>query len=255
MIRETTKTWTCPSGEAWKLCNDILKQTHVMIGGTTGSGKSTLLHSIMWSALLHSPVTVQFVLIDLKGVELRRYRNLPHTIRYADEPEDAVEAINVVESIMKKRLDELKKSDEVIYKGNDIYLIVDEMAVLMQTAKAKVLKPLANIMRLGRATRIHVISATQNPNRSNGGGCPSELSQNFTASVALRCRSGIESRILIGRNDAEKLPIHGEGYYWNPNGIDYVVIPQTDEHDLKERINYWLNAKPQSERRFKWFSN
>lgn len=255
MIRETQRTWTCPSGESWKLCNDILNQTHVMIGGTTGSGKSTLLHSIMWSALIHSPARVQFILIDLKGVELRKYRNLPHTIRYADEPMDAIHAIETVEQIMQKRLNDLKRTDEVIYNGNDIYLIIDEMAVLMQTAKAKVLAPLANIMRLGRATRIHVITATQNPSRTRGGGAPSEIAQNVTASVALRCRSGIESRALIGVGSAEKLPVYGEGLYWNPNGIDHVIIPMTDEHDIKNRIDYWLNQKPKTERRTRWFGN
>lgn len=253
MIRETTKTWTCPKGDAWKLCNDILKQTHVMIGGTTGSGKSTLLHSIMWSALLHSPARVQFILIDLKGVELRRYRNLPHTIRYADEPNDAVLAIKTAEEIMQRRLNELKRTDEVIYNGNDIYLIIDEMAVLMQTAKAKVLAPLANIMRLGRATRIHVITATQNPSRTRGGGAPSEIAQNVTASIALRCRSAIESRALIGIKGAEDLPINKHGLYWNPSGIDHVIIPMTDEQDIRDRINYWLNQKPQTERSMRWF--
>lgn len=253
MIKETTKTWTCPPGASWNLCNDMLTQTHMVIGGTTGSGKSTLLHSLIYSALLHSPARYQFVLIDLKGVELRRYRKLPHTIAYADEPIDAVNAIEMTRQIMRKRLEELKSTDRVIYEGNDIYLIIDEMAVLMQTAKAKVLGPLSEIMRLGRATKIHVISATQNPNRSNGGGCPSEIIQNMTASLALRCRSGIESRALIGVSSAEKLPVHGEGLYWNPNGIDHVIIPMTDEHDLKERINYWLNAKPKTERSTKWF--
>ena len=147
MIKETTRTWTCPGGSSWKICNDILDQTHIVIGGTTGSGKSTLLHSIMWSALLHSPARYQFILIDLKGVELRRYKDLPHTIKYADDPDTAIEAIRIAETIMKKRLDDLKRSDEVFYDGNDIYLVIDEMAVLMQTAKAKVLEPLANIMR------------------------------------------------------------------------------------------------------------
>lgn len=255
MIRETTKTWTCPKGDAWKLCNDILKQTHVMIGGTTGSGKSTLLHSIMWSALLHSPARVQFILIDLKGVELRRYRNLPHTIRYADEPNDAVLAIKTAEEIMQKRLNELKRTDEVIYNGNDIYLIIDELAVLMQTAKAKVLEPLSNIMRLGRATRVHVIGATQNPSRSRGGGLPAEIVQNATAAIALRCRSSIESRQIIGIAGAEKLPLHGHGLYWRAEGTSDEIMPMTSDKDLAERIEYWKKQNPKAERRLRWFGN
>ena len=255
MIRETTRTWSCPAGSSWKICNDILKQTHIVIGGTTGSGKSTLLHSIMYSALIHSPARIQFVLIDLKGVELRRYRTLPHTIRYADEPTDAVEAIKLTEEIMRKRLNELKRTDAVMYNGNDIYLVIDELAVLMQTAKAKVLEPLSNIMRLGRATKVHVIGATQNPSRSRGGGLPAEIVQNATAAIALRCRSSIESRQIIGIAGAEKLPLHGHGLYWRAEGTSDEIMPMTSDKDLAERIEYWKKQNPKAERRLRWFGN
>ena len=244
IFKEQTMTWRCPSGASWTLCNELLNETHVVIGGTTGSGKSTFLHSLIYSALIHSPARMQFVLIDLKGVELRRYRKLPHTIAYADEPTDAIDAIEMTSDLMRKRLNEMKKSDDVIYKGNDIYLIIDEMAVLMQTTKAKILEPLSEIMRLGRATRIHVISATQNPNRSNGGGLPSVISQNVTACIAMRCRSGIESRALLQMSGAEKLPQFGRAYYWNSKGTELVAIPQTSDKDIADRINYWLTTKP-----------
>ena len=261
MIKETKTTWTCPAGPTWNLCDDILEQTHIMIGGTTGSGKSTLLHSIIYSALIHSPARVQFILIDLKGVELRRYKDLPHTIAYADEPGSAYEVIKTADEIMRKRLADLKRTEQTMYNGNDIYIIIDEMAVLMQTAKAKILEPLANIMRLGRATRVHVISATQNPSRSSGGGCPAIISQNATAAIALRVRSSIESRQLVGIKGAEDLPIHGRGLYWNPTGIHEVAIPQTSSHDLTSRINYWKASRPVKQeqkkegRIWRWFSN
>lgn len=258
MIKETKSTWTCPSGATWKLCDDILDQTHVLIGGTTGSGKSTLLHSLIYSALIHSPARIQFILIDLKGVELRRYRKLPHTIAYADEPESAVNAIQTAREIMRKRLSDLKRTDKVMYNGNDIYIIIDEMAVLMQTAKAKVLEPLSEIMRLGRATRVHVISATQNPSRTRGGGCPSEIVQNVTSSVCLRVRSAIESRQIISVGGGEKLPVWGEGLFWNPSGIEHVKIPQTNERDINDRINYWMSQRPQTvkeEKKRRWFWN
>lgn len=245
MIQTSRQTWRTPAGATWCICDDILQQTHVVIGGTTGSGKSTLLHSIMYSALIDSPAAKQFILIDLKGVELRRYRRLPHTIAYADEPTEAVRAIKIAEEIMYHRLNELKRRDAVMYNGNDIYLIIDELAVLMQTAKAKVLEPLSNIMRLGRATKVHVIGATQNPSRSRGGGLPAEIVQNATAAVALRCRSAIESRQIIGVSGAEKLPdIHGFGKYWNATGIHDVVIPMTSDNELNARINYWMQQKP-----------
>ena len=260
MTTSVKTTWTTPSGDTWILCDDMLKQTHLVIAGTTGSGKSTLLHSVMFSALIDSPAVKQFVLIDLKGVELRRYRTLPHVLAYADEPETAAAAIKEAEQLMRSRLNELKRTEATIYNGSDIYLIIDEIAILMQTAKAKVLEPLSNIMRLGRAARVHVIGATQNPSRSRGGGLPAELVQNCTASVALRCRSAVESRQIIGRGGAELLPVHGRGLYWNPSGTWGVDIPMTADKALEERITYWKEQIPVIEkvkkaRKFKWFWN
>lgn len=247
MIQTSRQTWTTPAGATWCICDDILQQTHVVIGGTTGSGKSTLLHSIMYSALIDSPAAKQFILIDLKGVELRRYRRLPHTIAYADEPTEAVRAIKIAEEIMYHRLNELKRRDAVMYNGNDIYLIIDELAVLMQTAKAKVLEPLSNIMRLGRATKVHVIGATQNPSRSKGGGLPAEIVGNATSAICLACRSAIESRQTIGVAGGEKLPLTGNiryGMYWSPRGITTELMPMTSDNELNARINYWMQQKP-----------
>ena len=239
-----TVTWKTPSGKTWKLCDDMLKQDHLVIGGTTGSGKSTLLHSVMYSALIHSPVRTQFILIDLKGTELLDYEHLPHTIAYADEPADAINALDYAVRIMRNRLEQMKRERKRLYEGSDIYIIIDELAVLMQTTKAKTLPLLADLMRLGRAAKVHVIGATQNPSRSKGGGLPSEIVANCTASLALRCRSAIESRQIIGMGGAEKLPKHGKGFYWNADGTEEVTIPQTTEQDLRERINYWLTQKP-----------
>ena len=239
-FKETTRTWKCPAGNTWTECNDMLKQTHMVIAGTTGSGKSTLIHSIMYSALIHSPAKVQFILIDLKrGIELKRYKELPHIIKFASNEREAINAINLAVDLMEYRYKRLEKSDDTIYSGNDIYIVIDELADLMQTAKAKILDPLSKLMRLGRAARIHVIGATQNPARTSGGGLPSVISQNVTSSVCLHTRSAIESRMIIGVNGGEKLPEHGRGLYWSSKGVREIVIPQTDKDELAARINYW----------------
>lgn len=258
-MREKIYTWQCPYGKVWDLGESILGQAHCIIAGTTGSGKSTLLHSVMYSALIDSPARKQFILIDLKrGIELKRYKNLPHTIAFAADEMEAVKALNMAVGIMNRRYDELNRTSATMYSGADIYVVIDELADLMQTAKAKVLEPLSKLMRLGRAARVHVIGATQNPSRSSGGGLPAILSQNTTSSVCLRVRSAIESRQVCGVKGAELLPHVGYGLYWNPDSrsagnIDQVAIPKTTDNDLKERINYWLNQKPQTERSMRWF--
>lgn len=265
-MRERTYVWQCPYGKVWDLCESILGQAHCVIAGTTGSGKSTLLHSIMYTALIDSPARKQFILIDLKrGIELKRYKNLPHTIAFASDEYEAVKALELAVDLMNKRYNELNRTSSTMYEGADIYVVIDEMADLMQTAKAKVLDPLSKLMRLGRAARVHVIGATQNPSRSSGGGLPAIISQNTTSSVCLRVRSAIESRQVCGVKGGELLPHVGHGLYWNPQSrsaanIDEVLIPKTTDNELNERIQYWLTTKPTVKRGsmkgfFKWLWN
>lgn len=238
------ETWNTPKGYTWELADDILKQTHVVIGGTTGSGKSVLLHDIIYSALIHAPVTVQLALIDLKATELYPYSKLPHCIAYAEEPETAVRVLEGLNELMDKRNAEARRQGKRAYQGAQIYIVIDEIADLMQTAKAKALNPLTRIMRLGRSAGMHVIAATQNPSRSSGGGLPAPIVQNVTASIALRCRTAIESRQIIGVSGAEQLPKHGRAFYWNADGTRQVAVPMTSEQDIDERIDYWMHQKP-----------
>ena len=239
------QTWRVPSEKSWKLCDDILEQTHVLIGGATGAGKSTLLHSVIYSALAHAPVKIQFVLIDLKGGdELYRYSKLPHTIAYAEEPEQAVRALDYVIRVMNERHAILRRKNERRWQGSEIYVIIDEITVLMQEAKNPCLDQLSKIMRLGRSAGVHIICATQNPARTGSGGIPASIQQNVTSSLSLRVRSAIESRMIVGVNGAEKLPEHGRGIYWNQHGVSEVSVPKTEDDDIDGRIKFWLRQKP-----------
>lgn len=258
----TTTTWTTPDGYVWPLAEDILEQTHTIIGGTTGAGKSVLLHDIIFTALARSPLRCQFVFIDLKhGQELYQYSKLPHVIAYAEEPEQAIEALNKALDIMDERNKTMRAEGKKTWSGSQVYIIADEVADLMQTAKRPCLDQLTRLMRLGRSAGIHCILATQNPARTSGGGIPAPIAQNLTAGVCLRVRTATESRQVISVPGGEKLPKHGRGLYWNADGITEKTIPITPEDDLNERINYWETAVPEitvtkePRRKWKWFWN
>ena len=121
-----------------------------------------------------------------------------------------------------------------------MYLIIDELAELLSVDRKKVVDKLSRIMRLGRAARVHVIGFTQAPNRAKGGGLDPQLCQNFTAAVALRCRSAIESRQIVGIGGAENLPKHGKGIFWSSDGIETITIPFCDDNTLTTRAQAWL---------------
>lgn len=93
------KAWTTPSGKFYSLYSSMLEVPHLMIAGATGSGKSVVVNALIYTALYKFPFDTakgaQLILIDPKRVELSPYKNLPHTIRYASEPEERKQRFTV----------------------------------------------------------------------------------------------------------------------------------------------------------------
>ena len=223
----------------WPICREMLEQSHLLVGGTTGSGKSTLAHSIIWTLSANNPLAASFYGIDLKRVELARWQNLPHCHGIAKDPKAALEMIEKVNGIVDARLGIMERNGQTKYLGGDVYLIVDELAELLAVNRKAVVDGLSRIMRLGRAAKVHVFGFTQAPNRSKGGGLDPLLCQNFTAAVALRCRSAIESRQIVGVAGAEELPQNGYGIFWSASGTRDILIPMTSDRAIAERVSAW----------------
>ena len=233
------KKYTTPGGTVPRFALDILDQPHTLIAGTTGSGKSVLLNTIIYTALHFAPCQKQLILIDPKRVDLRKYRKLPHTITHAKDIPEIVRALKHAETIMDRRYREVERKDLDIYPGLDIYVVIDELSdILNDQTRHEVLPILTRLTRLGRAARVHVIGATQCPNRKT---LSAEFAANCPCRVGLRCREAIESRQIIGSNDAVNLPMYGVGIYSDPKHRDSfkVAIPQTPADELERIIKHW----------------
>lgn len=212
---------------SYPMLEALLDSPHSLIAGTTGSGKSVMLHSLMFAAMARN---AYFIFIDLKRVEMADFKDLPNTVAYATEEEDAVKALDLAIAIMEKRYKEMTGK---MYEGAELYIVIDEMADLVGTSK-KCLERMVRIGRLGRAARVHMICATQDPSRRT---LKAQLMQNFTACLALRCKTAIESRQVTGYPGAELLPKHGEGYLWDADGYRKVNIPMIPEEDMNALIS------------------
>ena len=185
---------------------------HTLIAGTTGAGKSTALHTFICDTIQrYNPNVVRFVLIDLKRVEMARYKNIKHTLDYANTPADAVRVLQKYDAFMRTRYREMEAAGLTQSNNTHIYIIVDELADLLSTSK-EALNILASIGRLGRAANIHLILATQSPSRKT---LPATLQQNFTFTLALKCKTAIESRQVLGIAGAEQLRLCGDCIVWN----------------------------------------
>lgn len=222
----TIETYTYP------LITRMISSPHTLIAGTTGAGKSVLLNAVMFDLITRD---AKFIFIDLKRVEMAKYKNHAKTLYYATEPQQAREALGYALEVMENRY---KAMTGTHYEGTALYVVVDELADL--ASDKKVLDQLVRLGRLGRAAEVHMICATQDPSRRT---LKAQLMQNFTCCVALRCKTAIESRQITGFPGAESLPKYGKGYIWDADGYEKVDIPMIPDEDL-ELIISATNAKP-----------
>lgn len=242
-----TVTYTTPAGMVNTLYVDALKQAHLLIAGKTGSGKSvvengiidTLLHSLPFDKLGNA----QMILIDPKGNELYKYAKLPHTLVYAYQPEEMMDALQYAMDLTMKRFQVLRKSGDDYYNGSDVYVFIDEFADLM-TTQGKTVKPLIQrLCQLGRAARVHVVICTQTPIAKV---IPTEIKCNFDSRFGLRTRSAQDSRNIIGKTGLELLPEYGEGYYMTPKEESYYNIPYVTKDEIRETIAWWEDQMRQN---------
>ena len=208
----------------------ILNNGHCLIAGTTGAGKSTAIHGIIYEGVKMSPTVARFVLIDLKRVELNEWKTAPHCLNYINKPEQVAQCLNAYIKLMEDRFAEMEKNGQNETPYTHIYIIIDELADIISTCPSAVYL-IAKICRLGRAAHLHIIAATQSPDRRT---IPAIIQQNITTSLALRCKTRIESRQTIGIAGAENLPKHGEAILWDANGYRKIKIPYITPEERKQ---------------------
>lgn len=228
--------YNVPGGTVNKISVDILFAEHSLIAGTTGAGKSVLLNTVLTD--LHrvkSPLTAATLYIDFKRVELKNWSRVPHCVDYCINAAETRRAVEKISDLMFSRYDRMTAAGIKSSSDTALYIVIDELAFLLQDDPT-IIPALAQLLRLGRAANIHLIAATQSPNRKS---LPADLAQNFTCAVALRCRSAIESRQIIGIAGAEKLPVYGSGIQWDKYGYHNVTIPMTPESEQQAIIDYW----------------
>lgn len=241
--------WATPSGEYPVLFEDMLSQNHLLIAGVTGSGKSVLINGLMYTALLKSPNDVRFILIDPKRVELRDYRDMPHTLAHAAgfDPKAWNDALTQAVATMDRRYAEMERRRERLYKGSDVYVVIDEWANVYKNGGKQAYRSVLRLISEGRAARVHVLMATQVPKASI---IPTEIRDNFSARVCLHTNSAMESRVIMERKGCENLPAYGYGYYLKPCYLELWNIPMIDERERQRVLEHWTqHNKP----KIKWF--
>lgn len=235
--------FTTPAGVRSGILTALTQEPHLVIAGCTGSGKSVLLHGIIYRLLQECPMDVKLYLCDPKMVELRRYKDLPHCIEFADTPSTIETTLEHVHREMMIRFNVMKSNNQREYNGGHVYCIVDEFADLICNGGKQIESYIESIGKLGRAAHVHLILATQAPSRKT---LKANIMLNMTGRVGLRCKDSIESRQIIGRAGCESLPRYGSFYFdssiYGFQRID--SFPYYTDGDIDEMINHWTPQKP-----------
>ena len=232
--------YRAPGGQYYELYADMLRQTHLLIAGATGSGKSVVINGMICTAILQGPDQASFILIDPKRVELVQYKGLPHTIRYASEPAQIIQALNLAVEIIESRYIEMQKQRRRETARGNVYIIIDELADLMTTQKKEAQPLIQRIAQIGRAAHVHLVVATQSPIREVIG---TPIKCNIDARVGLRTRSAQDSRNILGLSGCEHLPRYGQGFYMTPEGVTLYSIPMYSAERITALVDYWTSRK------------
>ena len=162
------------------------------------------------------------MLIDPKGVEFARYNKLPHLIApVITEHEKAVRALIGIIRAMENRyrdmqelgfvnIDEYNASPLVKLAHPPLVIIIDELADLMMASKKDIEEPIVRLAQKARAAGIHLVIATQRPDKDVLTGL---IKVNIPSRIAFAVPTAVNSRIILDRNGAEKLMGKGDMLY------------------------------------------
>ena len=219
---------------------DISTMPHLLIAGATGSGKSVLLHSIINSMLFKgTPSDLNFMMIDVKQIELTRYNYLPHLVTpVITDAQNAVNYLGGVCKMMDERYQQMARDPNAQFPR--LIVIIDELADLMLLSKATVENYIVRLAQKARAAGIHLIIATQSPRASVLTGL---IRSNIPARIGLRTATALDSRICIEQNGCEKLLGKGDGFFIDPASGGQLArfqAPYISEQDIYAIWYYWV---------------
>ncbi|MET3505580.1 FtsK/SpoIIIE domain-containing protein [Halalkalibacter oceani] len=193
--------------------------THLLIAGETGGGKSNFLNQAILTMLLFVPPSrLNLYLIDPKQVELVQFKEFPHVNSVITDPKEAsLKMENEVIQEMEKRYELFKKRGAKDIKSYNqknphdplpyIVIIIDEFADL-KMANPQIVDSIQKISQKARASGIHLIIATQQPNKNI---VDTIIKDNIPSKISFRLSTSSGYRTVFGTGVPFELLGSGHG--------------------------------------------
>ena len=209
-----------------ELSVDLCDIPHMLICGTTGSGKTSFVRSVFSSlAQRCSPSRIRFIMIDSKVIDYADFNGIPQMlIPVITDSKKAIAAVNWLQVEMEHRLKRLSamntnsylKYNQIIEPDEtgmpDIFCVIDDCSILFTEPSFQEILPM--LLQNGRIVGIHLwlITTSIMPLR----GAIRQHLLSLQNRIVFHLSMVSESKSLVGRSGAEKLPVPGTFLYGTP---------------------------------------
>ncbi|MFW6311227.1 MAG: FtsK/SpoIIIE domain-containing protein [Nanoarchaeota archaeon] len=214
---------------------------HLLVGGIMGSGKSVFIRQGLYAMCQVYPKSyLNIYPIDLKGgLEAKPFSNIPQVIDIAKNKNEAIEMIYYLNNeILNERITKLENEGVTNINNSNldlpyILIVFDEFAEVSSIGKA--MEGIERLLRICRFAGMHLIIATQRPDRKIVQG---QQKANIPATVAFKTRNGVNSRILLDDESSAELPnISGRGIL-QTNKNEIIQVPYLKTNKIYEKYGF-----------------
>ena len=205
---------------------DLNSMPHLLVCGTTGSGKSVCLNVMLISLMYrYSPAELRIIIVDPKMVEFQSFKGAPHLVfnEILGTDDRTISVLDWCVEEMERRYKAManlgckdifeynKKTKEK--KMPCLLILIDEYADLVnaqQQNKKKIETCIDRLAAKARAAGISLVLAMQ---RASASVISGTIKTNIVSRICFQTGSGVDSRVILDEQGAEKLLGKGDALY------------------------------------------